>query len=82
MMTYLRVQLARLRKDDGQTMIEYALLAFLVAIVSIVFLSAIGLDLAETFDAVEDALGIGAPNPGVDSTPGVSDTVPHTGTAQ
>jgi Flp pilus assembly pilin Flp len=78
MMTYLRAQLARLRKDDGQTMIEYALLAFLVAIVSIIFLSAIGLDLAETFDAVEDALGLGAAND-ADSTPGVSDAATASG---
>src|ERR671925_2147075 len=72
MLKYMRARLARLRKDDGQTMIEYALLAFLVAIVSIIFLSAIGLDLAETYDAVENALGIGATN---DATtgPGVSD---------
>ena len=41
MMTYLRVQLARLRKDEaGQTLIEYAMLAFLIAIAAIIFLSA------------------------------------------
>ena len=72
MLNYVRTRLARLRKDEGQTMIEYALLAFLVAIVSIIFLSAIGLDLAETFDAVENALGLGADN-SVDATPGVDD---------
>ena len=63
MMNYLRAQLARLRKDDdGQTLIEYALLAFLIAIAAIIFLSAIGLDLAETFDEVENALGLNDPN--------------------
>ena len=63
MLNYLRGQLARLRKDEeGQTLIEYALLAFLIAIVSILLLAAIGLDLAETFDQVENALGIGASN--------------------
>ena len=62
--TYLRVQLSRLRQDgeSGQTLIEYALLAFLVAIVSIVLLAAIGLDLAETFDEIENALGLGSDN--------------------
>jgi len=72
MMTYLRVQLSRLRKDEaGQTLIEYALLAFLIAIAAIIFLSAIGLDLAETFDEVENALGLNDPN---DLTPtGVDD---------
>ena len=76
MLNYMRARLARLRKEDGQTMIEYALLAFLIAIVSIIFLSAIGIDLAETFDAVENALGIGNPNV-VDATPGISDTASH-----
>ena len=71
MMTYMRVQMSRLRKDEaGQTLIEYALLAFLIAIVSIVLLAAIGLDLAETFDEIENALGLGADNtvtaPGTD----------------
>jgi Flp pilus assembly pilin Flp len=73
MMNYLRAELARLRKDeDGQTLIEYALLAFLIAIVSIVLLAAIGLDLAETFDKIENSLGLGADNT-VDTTPGTDD---------
>jgi Flp pilus assembly pilin Flp len=62
MLNHMRDRLARLRKEDGQTLIEYALLAFLIAIVSILLLAAIGLDLAETFDQVENALGIGTPN--------------------
>ena len=62
MINYLRARIARLRKDDGQTLIEYALLAFLIAIVSILLLAAIGLDLAETFDEVENALGLGTTN--------------------
>jgi Flp pilus assembly pilin Flp len=72
MLNYVRARLARIREEDGQTLIEYALLAFLVAIVSILLLAAIGLDLAETFDQVENALGIGADNtvtaPGTDDT--------------
>ncbi len=71
MINQLRAQLARLRKDDGQTLIEYALLAFLVAIVSIVLLAAIGLDLAETFDEVENALGLNGEND--IATPGKDD---------
>jgi Flp pilus assembly pilin Flp len=78
MLNYMRARLARLRKDEGQTLIEYALLAFLIAIVSIVLLAAIGLDLAETFDAVENALGLGTPNT-VDSTPGTNDASPPSG---
>ena len=78
MLNYLRAQMARLRQDEeGQTLIEYALLAFLVAIVSIMLLAAIGLDLAETFDEVENALGLGAQND-VD-TPGTSDVAAPTG---
>jgi Flp pilus assembly pilin Flp len=72
MLSHVRAALARLRKDDGQTLIEYALLAFLIAIVSIVLLYAIGLDLAETFDEIENALGLGADNT-IDTTPGTDD---------
>ena len=80
--TYLRSQLSRLRKDEaGQTLIEYALLAFLVAIVSIVLLSAIGLDLAETFDKIENSLGLGTENT-VDATPGTDDADAPTGVVE
>ena len=79
MITYVRAQWARLREDErGQTLIEYALLAFLIAIVSIVLLSAIGLDLAETFNKIEDSLGLGANNT-VDTTPGTNDAAPPAG---
>jgi Flp pilus assembly pilin Flp len=74
----LRAQMARLRDEEGQTLIEYALLAFLVAIVSIVLLSAIGLDLAETFDEIENALGLGNDNT-VNTTPGTDDATAPTG---
>jgi Flp pilus assembly pilin Flp len=77
MINYLRARIARLRKDEGQTLIEYALLAFLIAIVSILLLAAIGLDLAETFDEVENALGLGDPN--TITAPGVSDTAAPAG---
>jgi Flp pilus assembly pilin Flp len=67
----------RVRHEEGQTLIEYALLAFLIAIAAILFLSAIGLDLAETFDKVENSLGIGATN---DATAGgISDVSAKTG---
>ena len=50
--------LARVRRDEeGQSMIEYALLAFLIAIAAVVLLSVIGVDVAEVFDSVEDNLG-------------------------
>jgi Flp pilus assembly pilin Flp len=50
--------LARVRRDeDGQSMIEYALLAFLIAIAAVVLLSVLGVDIAEVFDSVENNIG-------------------------
>jgi Flp pilus assembly pilin Flp len=80
MINYLRARIARLRKDEGQTLIEYALLAFLIAIVSILLLAAIGLDLAETFDEVENALGLG--NSNTITTPGTDDQAAPTGVVE
>ncbi len=69
--TTLRRLAARLNKEDGQTLIEYALIATLIAIAAIVLLAAVGFDLAETFDEVENALGLNDEN---DATAGgVSD---------
>ena len=39
-------------------------------------LAAIGLDLAETFDEIENALGLGADNT-IDTTPGTNDAAAH-----
>ncbi len=80
MISYVRAQLARLRDEvEGQTLIEYALLAFLIAIVSILLLAAIGLDLAETFNEIEDSLGLGNDNT-VDATVGTDDQTTPTAT--
>jgi Flp pilus assembly pilin Flp len=66
-------RLAQLRTDEsGQTLIEYAGMTLLIAIVVVVLLSAIGLDIAEWFNGVEDALGVGSDNT-VDATPGLDD---------
>jgi Flp pilus assembly pilin Flp len=46
-----------LTDESGQSVIEYALLAILVAIVAFVLLSVIGVDVAEFFDSVEDVTG-------------------------
>jgi Flp pilus assembly pilin Flp len=68
--TYMK---ARLRNEDGQTLIEYALIASLVAIAAILLLVAVGFDIQETFDQVENALGFGgngtAPTGDDDATP-------------
>jgi Flp pilus assembly pilin Flp len=78
MLNYVRARLARLRKDEGQTMIEYALLAFLLAVTSIIFLSAIGLDISEWMDAVENALGLNDTNSATTAT-GVDDAATAAG---
>ena len=43
-------------REDGQGMVEYALILFLISVVAIVFLTAIGTDVKNVFDDVEDAL--------------------------
>ena len=69
----LHARLARLRSEEaGQTLIEYAGMVLLVSIASIIILAAIGLDLAEVFDAIENKLGVGLDNT-VDATPGTDD---------
>jgi pilus assembly protein Flp/PilA len=42
--------------QDGQGMVEYALILFLVSVVAIAFLTAIGTDVKDVFNSVEDAL--------------------------
>jgi Flp pilus assembly pilin Flp len=69
----LQARLAQLRSEEaGQTLIEYAGMVLLLAIGSIVILAAVGLDLAELFDAIENKLGLGAGNT-IDTTPGTDD---------
>jgi Flp pilus assembly pilin Flp len=67
--TNLHARLTRSRSEEaGQTLIEYAPIALLVSIAAIVLLSAIGFDLAEWFDAVENTLGVGGGD-AVDTAP-------------
>jgi Flp pilus assembly pilin Flp len=68
----------RISDESGQTLIEYAGMVLLVSTALIVLLSALGLDLAEWFDAVEDHLGVGGDNT-VDSTPGTDDAAAPSG---
>jgi Flp pilus assembly pilin Flp len=51
-----------LASQRGQTLIEYGLILTLIGIVGILFLGSFGIDMAETLDAVENALGIGDPD--------------------
>jgi Flp pilus assembly pilin Flp len=79
--TELRARLAELRlAESGQTLVEYALLGVLVSIAAIAFLAAVGLDLSEAYDAVENLLGVGGDN--TVSTPvGEDDTAAPLGAA-
>jgi Flp pilus assembly pilin Flp len=63
-----------LGSERGQGMVEYALILFLISIGAVVLLTAIGFDIQEVFDAVEEALGLGDADP-VDPT-GDEDTEP------
>jgi pilus assembly protein Flp/PilA len=49
----------RIHNEEGQGMVEYALILFLISIVAIVFLTQIGLDISDVYDDVENALGGG-----------------------
>lgn len=71
-------RLARLRSEEGQTMIEYGGVALLISITVILVMAAIGLDIAEGFDYIEDTLGIGNENT-IDTAPGTDDQVAPTG---
>ena len=48
------------REDRGQDLIEYALLAAFISVVSFITLSQIGVSVAEVFDLVAEAVGAGA----------------------
>jgi Flp pilus assembly pilin Flp len=52
---------AALDSERGQGMVEYALILFLISIGAVLFLTAIGFDVQEVFNEVENALGIGDP---------------------
>lgn len=47
-----------LDSERGQGMVEYALILFLISIGAVLFLTAIGFDIQEVFNEVEDALGL------------------------
>lgn len=45
-----------LREDDGVTMVEYGLIAALIAIVCIAAITAVGTNLNTTFESIRDCL--------------------------
>jgi pilus assembly protein Flp/PilA len=55
--TYLESYTARLRRDeDGQGLVEYALIIALVSVFLIAALNALGVDIDEVFDRIGGAL--------------------------
>jgi pilus assembly protein Flp/PilA len=56
---------ARVEEEEGQAMVEYALILALISIVSILVLTALGVDIKNVFKTVETAVsGSGsAPTP-------------------
>jgi pilus assembly protein Flp/PilA len=48
--------IARLRSEEGQAMVEYALILALVSVIAIVALTAIGTNVNLIFEEVRDAL--------------------------
>ena len=55
---------ARLADERGTTQVEYGLITVLSSIVAIVLLLAIGFDVIELVDAVEDLTGLGGEDGG------------------
>jgi pilus assembly protein Flp/PilA len=47
---------ARLQRQEGQALVEYALILALIAIVSIVVLNLLGINVSRIFDKVNTAL--------------------------
>jgi Flp pilus assembly pilin Flp len=60
-------------------MIEYAGMVLLVSISVILLLGALGLDVAEVFNKLEDSMGLGADNTVNTTEPGQDDQAPPTG---
>lgn len=57
MLMYVMAQLGRLRgREDGQAMVEYALILGLVSVVAITVLTAIGTDVTTIFTDIDNAL--------------------------
>jgi len=46
-----------LRRDEGQTLVEYALIVGLVSIAAIVIMIAMGGEIGNVFDKITDVLG-------------------------
>jgi len=54
---------ARMRDEEGQTVVEYALILVLISVAAIVIMGLVGTSVNDVFDTANDALGgaAGAP---------------------
>ena len=52
----MRKIIARFRREEGQAMVEYALILGLISVISIVALTAIGTSVNALFEAIQAAL--------------------------
>ena len=55
---YLVNRLMAMRREEGQTLTEYALILVLIAIVAIIAITALGGQITAVFDAITTALGM------------------------
>jgi pilus assembly protein Flp/PilA len=59
----MRKFFSRLRSEEGQAMVEYALILALVSVVAIGALTVIGTNVNTIFGVIRDALGAAIPGP-------------------
>jgi Flp pilus assembly pilin Flp len=55
-MSMMQALKARTRDEEGQTVVEYALLLVLISIVAIAIMTAVGLSVQDVFQQADDAL--------------------------
>ena len=55
---YLVNRLMAMRREEGQTLTEYALILVLIAIVAIIAVTALGGQIEAVFGEITDALGV------------------------
>jgi pilus assembly protein Flp/PilA len=55
---YLVNRLMAMRREEGQTLTEYALILVLIAIVAIITVTALGGQISAVFNTITDALGV------------------------
>lgn len=61
MLRLVAVAQTRVRREEGQALVEYALILALVSIVAIVFLKAMGVQVNNAFSYIKDQLDTAIP---------------------